>query len=418
MRPAHRRGFTLIELLVVIAIIAVLVALLLPAVQQARESARRAQCRNNLRQLGLGLASYESAFGMYPMANAQNYLPNTQGFSPQARILPYLEQAALQDLIDFTQPAFTGPFNALVPNPLFAEAFATPLPVLLCASDPAPTQNAGAGGAIYAGTNYMVSYGSGTGASYDPRWRTDGIVYENSNVRARDITDGISNTVFMSEAVRSEGPDVTLPAGTLPPFPYQMTLNGSSGVSAALQSAPGLAATGGGWSNGAAGVIGNPDLAVIWPLKTNWRGAASAALRGRGTSWAHSGAISTLTNGYNPPNSIIPDVVIHFTGFFGPRSWHTGGAHVLLGDGAVRFLSDSTDATLHRGLHSRSGEEIGRLHAATHRADRASLTPLTASGSAAVPVQRQDGSPARDGQPVCVYGLPHTAIARPRDFHV
>lgn len=353
-----RRGFTLIELLVVIAIIAVLVALLLPAVQQAREAARRSQCKNNLKQLGLAIMNYESTFTVLPMTNAQNYLPNTQGFSPQARILPYLDQGGLQDLLDFTQHAFIGPFNALVPNPAFAQAFSMQVDVLLCPSDPAPVQNVGAGGAVYAGTNYMVSFGSGKGTNYDLRWPTDGVVYENSSVRMSGVTDGASNTVFMSEAVRSVGADVTLPAGVLPPFPYQMTLNGSSGVSATLLATQGLQGTGGGWTNGPSGAIENPNLESIWPQKTSWRGAASAALRGRGTSWAHSGAISTLTNGYNPPNSRIPDVVTHFTGFFGPRSWHTGGAHALFGDGTVRLLSDSVDTALHRALHSRNGDEL------------------------------------------------------------
>jgi prepilin-type N-terminal cleavage/methylation domain-containing protein len=353
-----KRGFTLIELLVVIAIIAILIALLLPAVQAAREAARKTQCKNNLKQFGLAMHNYESTFGVFPMTNAQNYQPNVQGFSPQARLLPYMEQANLQNLLDFTQPAFTGPYNSLVPNPQFAGAFATPLTVMLCPSDPAPTQNTGAGGSVYAGVNYMVSYGSGTGANYDLRWRTDGIVWENSNARFRDATDGTSNTVFMSEAVGSVGPDVTLAAGTLPKFNYEMTLNGSSGVNSGLQPVQGLAGTGGGWNNGPAGVINNPDLATIWPQKTAWRGASSAALRGRGVSWAHSGAVSTLTNGYNPPNSIIPDVVVHFTGFFGPRSWHTGGAQALMGDGAVKFYSDNIDTALHRGLHSCSGGEV------------------------------------------------------------
>ena len=357
-RTRRSRGFTLIELLVVIAIIAVLIALLLPAVQQAREVARRTQCKNNLKQFGLALHNYESTYSVFPMTNAQNYQPNVQGFSPQARLLPYFDQANLQGLIDFTQPAFTGPFNALAPNPQFATVFATPLQMMLCPSDPAQKQNVGTGGAIYAGINYMVSYGSGTGTNYDLRWPTDGVVHENSSTRFGDITDGASSTVFMSEAVRSMGPDFTLAGGTLPPFNYQATLNGSSGVSATLLASQGLSGTGGGWVNGPAGVIANPDLASIWPQKTNWRGASSAALRGRGTSWAHSGAMSTLTNGYNPPNSRIPDVVTHFTGFFGPRSWHTGGAHALFGDGTVRFLGDNIDTVLHRNLHSRNGGEV------------------------------------------------------------
>ena len=120
---------------------------------------------------------------MFPMTNAQNYLPNVQGFPAEARLLPYMEQANLQNLLDFTKPAFTGRFNNLVPNPQFVAAFATPQTMMLCPSDPALTLNTGAGGAIYAGTNYMVSYGSGTGANYDLRWPTDGICYENSNAK-------------------------------------------------------------------------------------------------------------------------------------------------------------------------------------------------------------------------------------------
>ncbi len=266
--------------------------------------------------------------------------------------------------MNFAEYAFSGPFNNLVPNPKFAAAFGMSLQVMLCPSDPAPSQNVGAGGAVYGGTNYMVSYGSGTGQNYDLRWRTDGLVYENSSARIRDCTDGTSNTVFMSESVRSEGADVTLAAGTRPQYPYQKTLNGSTGVDSGLQATQGLNASGGAWSSFAnsQGRITNPDLSVVWPTMTNWRGAQSLALRGRGTSWAHSGAISTLTNGYTTPNSRIPDVVTHFTGFFGPRSYHVGGAQVTMGDGAVRFLSENIDAALHRGVHScNGGEALGEF---------------------------------------------------------
>ena len=151
-----------------------------------------------------------------------------------------------------------------------------------------------------------------------------------------------------------------LPAGTTPQWPYEYTLNGSTGVNSALQAAQGLAASGSPWSGFAnpAGMIANPDLSVVWPTLTGWRGAGSAALRGRGVSWAAAGACSTLTNGFTPPNSRIPDVVVHFTGFFGPRSFHPGGANMLLGDGTVRFLSSSMDVATCRALHSRNGREV------------------------------------------------------------
>ncbi len=356
---SHRsRGFTLIELLVVIAIIAILIALLLPAVQQAREAARRTQCKNNLKQFGLAIANYESTYKMFPMTSPQ--LSASQGFSPQARLLPYFDQANLQSLLDFSQQAWTGPYNALIPNPNFVTAYATPLSLMLCPSDGAPSQNTGYGGYIYAGNNYMMSYGSGTGVNNDQRWPTDGIVYENSNVGFAGITDGASNTVAMAEAVRGTGNDVTLPAGTLPPSPYRLTLNGSGGLNSTLQSSQGLPVTGAPWSGytNATGMVSNPNLAIVWPTLSSWRGASDGTLRARGVSWAHSGALSSLINGYNTPNSITPDVVTHFTGFLGPRSFHTGGVNGLMADGSVRFFSNSIDVNLHHALYSRNGGEV------------------------------------------------------------
>lgn len=352
-----RSAFTLVELLVVIAIIGVLVSLLLPAVQAAREAARRTQCTNNMKQFALALHNFESAFSSFPATDVPN------GFSVQARLLPYMEQGNLQNLLDFKQPAFTGAFNAQVPNTLFVSAFATPLPVMLCPSDPAPAVVKGNGGFAYGGVNYMVSTGSGKGTNYDRRWPTDGIVYENSKVTFGDVRDGTSNTVVMSESTRSIGASMTLPAGTTPTAPYQYTLNGSTGVDSALQAVPGHKATGGAWSSfvNSAGMISNPDLSVVWPTMTGWRGATDSTMRGRGISWASTGTMSTLTNGYSPPNSRIPDLAIHNNGYFAPRSFHSGGAMVALGDGSVRMLNNDIDTLLHRNLHSCNGGEVAVL---------------------------------------------------------
>ena len=367
MSPIHWTGrrngqrpsaFTLVELLVVIAIIGVLVGLLLPAVQAAREAARRMQCGNHLRQLALATLNYESTYARFPMAGAVD-----ADFSVQARLLPFTEQVALHDLLDYALPAFSGPFNAKVPHPQFATAFATPLPVFLYPSDPAPgVTSVTIDGHVYryGGLNYMVSYGSGTGKNYDLRWPTDGIVYQRSQTSFAHITDGSSQTVLLSESIRSVGDDMQLSAGASPKFPYQYTLNGSTGVSSALNPTAGLQATGAPWSGfvDGAGMIHNPQLDSTWGTFTNWRGGSSPALRGRGVSWAFSGAICTLTNGYHAPNSRIPDVVTHFTGFFGPRSFHPGGATVAMADGSVKLLSASVDTTVLRALHSCNGGEV------------------------------------------------------------
>ncbi len=355
---ARQSGFTLVELLVVIAIIGILVGLLLPAVQAAREAARRMSCSNNLKQLGLSLHNYESTFKKLPMGGTLD-----SDFSVQARLLPYLEQANLQNLLDFRQPAFTGGFAAKIPNPLFVQAFAKPLSVFLCPSDPAPTlTTVGVSGATYSygGNNYMASFGSGTRTNNDFRSRTDGIVYEHSAVRLGDLTDGTSNTVALSESVRSIGPDMNLTAGSTPSFPYQLTLNGSSGLLPGLNPQPGLKVSGGVWSGftDSAGMVSNPELSSCWPTFVNWRGGDNAALRGRGISWAFSGSLNTLTNGYTTPNSKIPDIVTHWTGYFAPRSYHSGGANVVLADGSVHLFTDGIDSTVHRALHSANGGEV------------------------------------------------------------
>jgi prepilin-type N-terminal cleavage/methylation domain-containing protein len=341
-------GFTLIELLVVIAIIGILVAFLLPAVQAAREAARRMQCSNNLKQLGLALHNYDSTFRAFPHNSGSG------GYSPQARILPYVELANLQNLLDFSVPVFTGSGPNQVPNPVYTGVFANPVPAFFCPSDPSPkTYNVPLGGStyIFAGNNYMASTGDGTGTNYDDRFMTNGLVCTNQSVRFSDVIDGTSNTIFMSESIRGDGIDGTFPAGTTPIFPYRKLLNASSGSSPA--GGPGYTGGGGGWP---AGTIRDPNLAAVLAAQSNWRGGQAGT--GRGVSWLRGLAHNVLTNGYNTPNSRIPDVTLHGTGFFGPRSLHPGGALVCFVDGSVRFLTNSIDPSPHRALHSRNGGEV------------------------------------------------------------
>lgn len=350
MQLEKQRGFTLVELLVVIAIIGVLVALLLPAVQSAREAARRMQCQNHLKQLALALHNYENTHQSFPMNTG------SKGYSPQARLLPFFEQGNLFGSIDFSLPTYTGPGGSQVPNQHYQELFGIAIPTLLCPSDPAPrVYQLTLSGAAYhfAGNNYMFSTGSGSEFNYDDRHPTNGLIFTNSSVRFADFTDGTSNTVVMAEAIRGDGQDITLPAGTLPKFPYQKSL-GASGTSPGA--GPGYTGTSGGWPGGS---IANPDLTAVVASGTNWRGGQVGT--GRGISWLRGLALNVLTNGYNTPNSRIPDINIHGTGFFGPRSFHPGGANVALGDGSVRLLPNEIDGDLQRALFSINGGEVAAV---------------------------------------------------------
>lgn len=358
-RPQRRRGrdsfgLTLVELLVVIAIIGVLVGLLLPAIQAAREAGRRSSCTNNLRQFGLALLGHESAKGFFPPTDlrpAQVAGAWKGGWSLHCRVLPYAENTAIADRFDFAQNAFSGTWSSQTPNPAFASAFATPIAMLLCPSDPAPAVNV-AGGFSYGGNSYMVSIGSGRaeGTQWDFSKPTDGIVYENSKVRFAEITDGSSKTVIASEAVRSIGADTAFPAGSPPTFPYQYTFNGSTGWT----SGPPLVCN-------AATTTSQVDAIVAnWrSISTTWRGASAVSMRARGVAWAATTSGNSLTNGFLPPNSDIPDYVVHWSGLFGPKSFHGSMANVLFADGSVRGLVQGMDRDLHRDLHSRSGGEVG-----------------------------------------------------------
>jgi len=186
MRGRRPRGFTLVELLVVIAIIGILIALLLPAVQAARESARRTQCQNNFKQIGLALHNYESAVRCFPIGNVY---PTYWSF--QTLILPYLEQNALYEKADFDGYATAFEYTRLQPGGIGSAS--VPLAVYQCPSDPKAGE--------VARDSYWGSYAAGNyygviGTAYN---RKDGTLFSNSSVRVADVRDGTTGTIFVGE---------------------------------------------------------------------------------------------------------------------------------------------------------------------------------------------------------------------------
>lgn len=321
--PNHRRkGFTLIELLVVIAIIAILIALLLPAVQQAREAARRSACKNNMKQIGLALHNYNETFSVFPYATSNpgqcsfSVINNHKGW---LYLLPYFEQSALYNQFNFS--AATGERNT-VSGTLAgggavasgnAELSTNKLTVLLCPSDDgnpfysSANTTYGAGVANTARTSYGFVVNE---ANSCPNWMT-GIAKNartmfgtNSACRIRDVKDGTSNTAAIVET----------------------TLEVVDGVTNS-------------WSTAQHVGLGI-DFATPPNININ--------------NWICCGWDS-------PPNARRP--IPGKLGEWGsPGSTHTGGMHILLADGAVRFISENLDTTTRKNLaYMADGEVIGEF---------------------------------------------------------
>jgi prepilin-type N-terminal cleavage/methylation domain-containing protein/prepilin-type processing-associated H-X9-DG protein len=337
--PTQRTAFTLIELLVVIAIIAILIGLLLPAVHKVRSAAARMSSQNNLKQLGLALHSYESANsklpGMMPVgtSNATSF-----GFWVHAQLLPYIEQEALGKQIDMNQPLFVGmfPTPSFQLNPAMASAAATVVKTFLCPGDgQQPLFTVNSGGGTHAGTNYVVNLGSGqagpAGSSpngYDTRFPSDGMLFYGPGLKFADITDGTSNTMFMSQCLLGMNQNLTKPFADLSMEEKRRQTASISGRELY---------TGPSWANpgyGASPPIGATD----YQSATSWR-----CNRGGSRIWGNASV-----NGFSaalPPNSPEPDATAHGLGFLTARSNFTGGVNVCFGDGSVRFIRDSVSIT-------------------------------------------------------------------------
>jgi prepilin-type processing-associated H-X9-DG protein len=285
--------------------------------------------QNHLKQLGIAFHNYGSSYDQLPSPGADSAF----GFSVQAKLLPFIEQDNLDKLIDYRQQLFVGRGGSLTLNPVQANAARTVLKVLLSPSDGQKPLFDAYNGAVMAGTNYVVNTGTGLGSFYDTRFPTDGVFWYGSKVGFRDLRDGTSNTILMSETLLGLGFDTPGPQPADPRRQYA-NLSSSRGISSAP---PG-------------GVI--PPLAPLdHRTASSWRG-------NRGGAWIWGLAPTTTFNTYLPPNSKNPDLAAHGMGWFAARSAHPGGVNVLLGDGSVRFVGEGIELNLWRGLSTRAGGEV------------------------------------------------------------
>ncbi len=318
MKNSKRRGFTLVELLVVIAIIGVLVALLLPAVQQAREAARRMSCSNNMKQLGLAFHNYHDTHTAFP---AFNYTPGIDpgypypGYSAFVQILPFVEQAALSDQLASASQQYWVRWYDVSPTSIRE----TEIAAFKCPSDrDYPTNSPGC--------NYGVSIGS-TIRYRSPNEQNGmfrGPAPEGSKgveTRMRDVIDGLSNTLLASEHLVGDNNNTAL-------------MNGNSSEPR-FGSAPS-------WST-------YPSQADL-----DAHGQACEATTdhngNNGQHWISGLPTQTGVNTVAPPNWKYPNCQNSSSGFasdrdgvYAPRSRHPGGVLVVAGDGSARFITETID---------------------------------------------------------------------------
>lgn len=327
-RPAHatRHAMTLIELLVVIAIIGMLVGLLLPAVQSAREAARRVMCVNRMRQVGIAMHNHHAALDkLPPAAVAKEYseAPATPWsfyrWSALAKLSPYLENDAATSTLDLEQPLYTASFAITSSNISGAAAM---VPTFLCPSDGYRVLNDSFGP-----TNFAVCTGSGAGGGTPIK--SDGTFFVNSEVHLADITDGTSNTVAMSESILGEAGSRQRDPQTSYRFTFATPLS-EFGC----------------------------RIAPAWNFSDP-----------RGFAWVSGEYRTSLYNHHFTPNSPQHDCISNQLGgppetIFTPFGWraarsrHLGGVNVMMADGATRFVTEQVDAKLWREVATRRGGEV------------------------------------------------------------
>ncbi|QDT24831.1 Type II secretion system protein G precursor [Gimesia panareensis] len=296
-RDREPRGFTLIELLVVIAIIAILIALLLPAVQQAREAARRVTCKNNLMQISLALQNYEMAYevlpaGVYNETGPIKNEPKGYHMSWLSGMLPYLDQPVVFENIDFKQSVYATDNQ---------EVRSLRLQVFRCPSDPMdnPLRSRSENGLELYQTNYGACY-NGSEAPLDNK--NNGVMFLNSSIRYDQITDGSSNTIFIGELYYDEN-----------------SLGWLSGTSASIRNTGSL-----NYGKAQGGFYGSPRT-------------------------------KTGQSGEDSDEKPEIDPLLKMGGF---GSFHVGGAHFAFGDGRVIFISENIDAPLFQQMGNRADGKL------------------------------------------------------------
>ena len=322
MRTSNRRkAFTLIELLVVIAIIAVLIALLLPAVQSAREAARRSQCVNNLKQFGLALHNYHDSNGCFPIGQLLNVSTNaTCNISAQARLLPYMEQTNLYNAINF---------GVVSSSPANSSALGTSVATFLCPSDSTnflPTGWAGINYRVNYGTSIVNAYGAEDTAQVDTSLPPpNGTFFLDNVITIASILDGTSNTAAFSEHVRGDFSNavVTEISDTFEPGTYPAT---------------------------AAQAFLDCQSVNIFDLTK--QGNSNA-----GGPWLTDGHTPCRYYHAFPPNTrscMFPPQRISTTA----NSRHPGGVNMALADGSVRFVKSTVNLGAWQAVGTRNGGEV------------------------------------------------------------
>ena len=329
--PLHRRAFTLIELTVVCGIVSLLLALFLPAVQSAREAARSAQCAANLRQIGIAVEGYVGTSQCYPPNVLVSNSPTGHNtyFSAHTRILPFLEEYAVYNAINFFVPTYPTTWGPVAWNPYAASAANshnstaqnTQVATFLCPSDD--------GLLAASSVNYRANVGVG------PQYETtaehpdsgNGLFIEQGITGPANAPDGLSHTAMFSERLRGSGGIVADPT------------RDSYNLGVLVLTADDLIL--------ASRAAASPDNPLFYT--------------DHGLNWLWAGRERTLYNHAQAPNGPIPDGIsgaLTARGMATARSNHPSGVNVLMGDGSVRFVLETIQTGAWRGLGTRNGREL------------------------------------------------------------